>query len=338
MSLFLQGCCGSKKKKQELIFPVESKISHRTNISKEDLAQITMMTCFDSILVIEDMYLGQLYSGFNLITPESKYRFGTIGQAPNELSRSCYGYSKDENLQLYDPNAGFVGYYNIHKLIHSNDTSIHRLYKKPMDFQITFYNRVMSLDNLSFLGVGLTYENYQYVLFDENGSILDKAVKVYNADDEKFNRNQRILSTSGELLKRKGRNEFVYMLRRSSNIDFLKIEENKIVPVNLQREKDPQLKSFERGGNTFVVPKENSQVGYVWITGDDSFVYALHSTRTDQNYCSNTIRVFDWTGNPIKQLVLDHEVYYIAANTLLSRLYAAVKDEDGGWDIIYYDI
>jgi 6-phosphogluconolactonase (cycloisomerase 2 family) len=55
-------------------------------------------------------------------------------------------------------------------------------------------------------------------------------------------------------------------------------------------------------------------------------------------FSSRTILVFDWEGNPVKTLKLNHEAYYIAVSEKQGRMYIAIKNEDEGWRITSYKL
>ena len=43
-----------------------------------------------------------------------------------------------------------------------------------------------------------------------------------------------------------------------------------------------------------------------------------------------------WDGNPIKELLLDMDVFHIAVNEKDKKMFAVVKNEEGGFNIICY--
>lgn len=58
----------------------------------------------------------------------------------------------------------------------------------------------------------------------------------------------------------------------------------------------------------------------------------------NNSFSSDIVLVYDWQGNPIQKLRLQKEVFYIAVNENSNKMYAALITEDGGWNIISYDL
>ena len=88
-----------------------------------------------------------------------------------------------------------------------------------------------------------------------------------------------------------------------------------------------------------VYPDRESAIGYIDITSEGNYVYALYSDNTiEKGYKSNTVHVFDWNGNPKKKCILTKEAYYITIDEINKYSHAAVRDKDGGWNIIAYNI
>ena len=95
----------------------------------------------------------------------------------------------------------------------------------------------------------------------------------------------------------------------------------------------------EDGGQLFSVrPTKESIHGFIEVCSAPKYLYALYSAGKiyEVQRKSKTIFVFDWDGNPIKELLLDMDVFHIAVNEKDKRLFAVVKNEEGGFSIICY--
>jgi hypothetical protein len=200
-------------------------------------------------------------------------------------------------------------------------------------------SRLVPICDSLYIGGGFHTSGSQYALFNKDGQILDYSIDVYNAKDNTFDKFTRYLSNQGDLVKHPHQNKFAYSVNFSSNIDFFEVQDFKIKLIKSLRWKNPVLKPLIEGNGTMfsATPTENTETGYINICSTSQYIYALHSNKyLYENWRKSTdIFVFDWEGIPIRRYILPKEAYYIAVNEKLQRLYAAVKNEDSGWSIIY---
>ena len=104
-------------------------------------------------------------------------------------------------------------------------------------------------------------------------------------------------------------------------------------PINIKNKLINDLSgeiSLERGGD--------AKECFVDIAYSDDYIYGLFSGNEDnlpEAYLSNIIYVFDWDGNPIKQLNLNRKVMSISVNQNDKRIYSF--DLDAG-EVIYLDL
>lgn len=333
--------CRETKSPEQTIFPDRVEVrSMKTNIDKENLSRIEALNVLDSVLVVYDEFLGQKCTLFDLEDSTNWFRFGTIGQGPNELTNPSVIISYDQGLQVFDQFSGAIYNYDVKALRVNRDTTLLCYFKGDKgNFKDVFYSKLVGAADSLLFGAGVIDGKFQYNLFDMQGNSYHKAIEIYNAQDQFFNKYQKLLSNQGCLVKRNNCDQFVFALKNSSNIDFIRINNKKIEVSNAYHERNPQMVPKQQGEHNFSIPAAESPIGYISLTGGDSCVYALHTTNLYKSarYCSSEVRVYDWEGNPIKILALDREAYHISVDSSDNKLYAAVKDEDGGWNIVYYD-
>jgi hypothetical protein len=105
------------------------------------------------------------------------------------------------------------------------------------------------------------------------------------------------------------------------------------------------FKAVQDGDFNRVIPDNNNTIGYIDLATDSENVYALYADKKIFNKngkgnsrCSNIILIFDWEGNMVKKIKLDNEGYHITVNEKAKKIYAAIKNADEGWRIIFYDL
>jgi hypothetical protein len=324
------------------LFPDEIKIQgSKSNIEKDSLAVIEGILCDNFSLIVCDYHSGKSFTLFDLEAGEYKGRFGAIGIAPGEIPSGCYGYIEKQTFNISYAPTGLVAKYCLDSLranISYNPVILIK-YKIP-DAR---FSKITPIDDTTFLGAGVYKSAFQYTLFNSSNDVLDFKVNIFNAQDEQFNDFHKFLSNQGVLRKHPSQNKFVYTINNSSNIDFIEISKNNINLIESIRFESPRLKPRQEGMFNIVIPESDNIVGYLDIAAGDNYVYALYTDKKfiddgGNSQSSNIVLVFDWSGKPVKKYRFDKEIYYIAVNEFSNKLYAAVKEDDGGWNIISYNL
>jgi hypothetical protein len=312
-------------------------------VNEDFLALIEGMLCNDSLLIIVDYYLEESFSLFNIRTGEFYGRFGKIGQGPGEIPLGCFGNLENNIFTIFNNYTGLIAAYNIDSL----KINTHFEPVKRMNYQIpdAFFSRIIPINDSLFLGAGVYKSKFQYALFDKTNKIIDSDIEIYNAHDENFNVDQKHLSNQGILKKHPAKNQFVYSVLNSSNIDFIDVSNNKINLIQSLHLRNPKLKPIQNDGFNTVIPDRDNSIGYIDIATSHQYIYALYTNKTLVNeddtgntYSSDIVLVFDWQGNPIKKYKLTKEAYYITVNEKINKLYAATINEEEGWSIISYQM
>jgi hypothetical protein len=309
------------------------------NIDSEELARVEAIQCNDSSLIVHDYHSGEIFSLFNLETAQYCGRFGQTGQGPGELLPGCVGVLFNDIFCVsFRPANGFIAKYNVDVL----RLDIHSKYSLLSKYNIpnSFFSQICMVSDSVFLGAGVYNSVFQYTLFDNRNHVLNYAVEIYNARYFDFDDSNKYLSNQGRLKKHPGKNQFVYSLKNSANIDFFEVtDENKINAIKCLRQKNPVYKPFRQGESSMVIPDRDCIIGYIDVAACDSFVYALYTDKkVTGQYCSDVVLVYDWEGNPVKKYKLNREAYYIAVSETHNRLYAAIRNGDGGWNITSYKL
>lgn len=332
-------CSCSRKTNTELVFPKEIELT-KSNliISKDSLARIEGLQSNDSLLIVWDFHLGKSYTLFNVRTGTCYGRFGSIGQGPAEIPLGCGGYISQNKYKVFNCAVGYIAQYDIDSLCMNINEEPEVLSRKIFTDDI-FFSAVIPVNDSLYFGAGVYESKNQYVLFDNKDRIVDANVLIYNANNNFFDKSQKVLSNQGRLAKAPDSNKYAFVLNYSSNIDFIEVVDNKINVLKLLRERDPLYTPIQEGTMRAVYPDKNSSIGYIYVTSGKNFVYALYTDKKlDQAFSSNIVYVFDWNSNPVKKYKLANEAYYITVNEVCNQLYAAVREEDGGWNIISYDM
>lgn len=341
--ILLASCTNSKKKTIDKMFSENILLKEgRICIEGAVLGQIEGISCNNKNLIVLDYHTGNSFTLFEIDSCMFVGRFGTIGQGPNELELGTYGQIEMNNFYLFYDQTGFIGKYNIDSLLEDINTVPSQMVKyKIIDAQLS---KAIPINDSLFIGAGTYMSKFQYVLFDKNSNVLDYYMDIYNIDDEDFNKYHKFLSNQGVLRKRPNKNQFVYSLNFSSNIDFLEIKDNKIQLIKSLRMHNPDYRPLSDGGLNRVLPAKNNPIGYIDLCTTEKYVYALYTNKklftnnVGNDYNSKTVLIFDWNGNPVKKITIDQEAFYICVDEKSEKMYVAAIDSNFGWVILSYNV
>lgn len=332
----LQSCTNKEILSQPITIELEEL---NYNINKDYLAKIEGIQCNDSSLISFDFHSGESYTLFDLQTCKLIGRFGEIGDGPGEIPLGCFGNLINNEFYIHDLSTGLIAKYDMDSITNHINYKPIKLTRYDFPFSLIHFSKVVPLNDSIYFGAGLYSNKYQYTLFDKKNKIIDYNIDVYNANNKEFNVYHKMISNEGTLRKHPTLNKFVYFINRSSNIDFIEIIDNKIIPIKLKRDKNPESKPIINGSIVRVQPELHCEIGYIDLAVGVNNIYALYTDKDITNpYCSKIIRVFDWNGNFTKQYKLNKNAYYITVNEKRNIIYTAFRDEDDGWDITSYKI
>lgn len=340
--LIALGACKDEKVGSvlELFSEERSLFQGKSNIEEDSLALVEGLTCDTENIIVYDLHSGNSYTLFDKKTGAYITRFGTIGQGPDEIPSGCYGYLLRKCFSVFDGQTGIVAKYNLDSL-RANQTM--NVPERLAKFHIpdAHISRLIAVDDTTFFGAGIYKSRYQYVLFNKKNEVLSYGIDVYNALDERYNQYTRFLSNQGDLVMQPGKKVFAYSVNFSSNLDIVEVIEDEIRLVKSLRLGNPINKSMGGDGLYQSVDlTKDSQTGYINLSATAEHIYALYSDKQmfENGRKSSVVLVFDWKGNAIKKYSLDTEAHYITVDEDGQSMYAAVKNEEGGWCILCYTL
>lgn len=335
--IFILLSCNKRHKISE---PIKIKLEEcEYSINKDSLAKIEGIQCNDSTLIVFDYYSGKSFTAFDLKTGAYLGRFGEIGNGPGEIPLGCTGHLINNNFYIHFLSSGLIEKYDMDSIRRNINHKPSRLTRFKFPFSSIHLSKAIPINDSVYYGAGLYNGKYQYIIFNNNNKVINYSTEVYNSKDDKFNIYHKMISNEGTLRKHPVLDKFVYFVKRSSNIDFMKVDSGKINPIKLLREKNPELKPIQNGSIVRVQPELHCEIGYIDIAAGINNIYALYTDKNITNpYCSKTIKVFDWNGKFVKKYELSKDAYYITVNEKKNVIYTAFRDEDDGWDITSYKI
>lgn len=339
--VFLSACNNKPPQTIGELFPETFSLNQRKEclISEDSLGRVEGIACDEENLVVFDTRSNQCFTLFDQQSGRQIGRFGNIGQGPLEIMFGSSGYLEKKCLVTYNDQSRIVMKYSLDSLRSGVvDGAPTRLTKHKISNALI--SRLITINDSIFVVGGMYEARYQHLIFDANNRVLDYGIDVYNAADSSFNAITRYLSNQGCMAKHPYKNEFAYSVNFSSNLDFFEIVDNKIKLKKTMRLGNPICESVvEDGGQLFSTRLTKESIhGFIEVCPTPKYLYALYSAGKiyEVQRKSKTVFVFDWDGNPIKELLLDMDVFHIAVNEKDKKMFAVVKNEEGGFNIICY--
>jgi len=191
----------------------------------------------------------------------------------------------------------------------------------------------------AFLAVGIFPEN-RFLLIDATGKTVGKtgSYPIPLGNHPEYIRGiacQSMLATHTE------KRVAAVAMRYGGHIQFYAFGQGEDEPKLLSERSVflPEYTTNNHNGSPNFSPTEKTRWGYLSITSDDRYVYALYSGKLQAPgtdfYRGNLVHVFDWEGNFVRILELDKAVSSITGAP--GRLYALYGGENGS-DIAEYPV
>lgn len=289
----------------------------------------------DTFLVVHDPYNFKHFTAYELETGKYYTRFGNIGSGPKEILFGSIGFPFLDKYMVYNESDKRMLTYDL-------KTMTILPAKKLSSFSHNlFLNRIYTTNDSLFIVLGLYNEKYQYTLINMPGQVLDYAVEIFCNSNNTLNAAQKSLSTQGILNKHPHDDKYVSTLYYSSNIDFITLKDHKINITKSLHYGDPDFKGNIDGSSIDIA--DNCLLGFLDIAVTAEYIYALYSNKryiqdgVDSEYSSTDILVFDWEGNPIKQIVLNQEIYFLAVSKTNNAIWGIGKTKEGDFTILKFE-
>lgn len=301
--------------KSELIY------SKRLNISDSIGFSADLLFVNDFLVVSE--YEGLDY--FKIIDIKSDIvvkKFGKIGEGPCEIKlHSNIQKVGTSSIGVYvRPDFNYVEYNleNLDSLYCHNETN-------EFDFN---FQKLVNLDKGRFLGVGLF--NGRYVLTNNKNYRIDSVFLDYPFDNElNISFEEKAMLFQGDFTIQPLIYRVAFATRSFEALDIFSFDGKEMEVINrISGNKLPAFSS-ENDGTTISANLSESNIwGYLSVSSSNSHIYLLYSgKRTDDDFQkSNIVLVYDWEGNPIREIVLDQEVSIIAVNETGKNLVGYLDD------------
>jgi hypothetical protein len=195
-----------------------------------------------------------------------------------------------------------------------------------------FYDHVSFLNNNSFLATGLDGSENKISLVNLNDESVQKSFGSYDYKPSNVPIDAYKDAFTSYLLAKPSGDKFVAPYRYTDRIEIYDIKGDTIIEKQGPEIFDPVYETKERNGFYYMAKTKKTRKAFVNGAVTDNYIYLLYSGhyRVEENWShGKTLYVFDWEGNPVKQIDLDRYIYTFAVSSDDKDLYSF--DEDTGF-------
>lgn len=328
--MLLSGCTGSERESADGLYG----FSQKTALSSERLASSTQINKASSLHLFGDYLFvydwGQDYqykvidvSGDRLIG-----KFAKNGEGPCEVGMptSLNWLDKDKNLiGLNDRRRFKMQHFDLNNLSKPGGDNCQELpIKLDMNFQ-----KVVQVDSTAFVGYGLFQG--RYALTGKDGVVESTVGFPQGEDTQGIDYQVLAMAYQGDLLKHPTERKMVSTSTDSFSIDILELTSEKEVKLIKRIQHWAPEFSGTSGEMISADMVPGNRFGSIGAAVSNEFIYILFSGKSNLDetaFQSDQVFVYDWEGNPIEVLTLDHTVSSIAVDEADRMLIGFLDERD----------
>ena len=261
------------------------------------------------------------------------YQFGNRGQGPDDFLYPWIIQNIDkQTVGVYDSDLRTYFEFRI-----PNKNELLKIDKRTtFDFRLfriikTAYNQYIALSR----------QEGMFVLADSAGKAINTFFEYpYKNEDERENviNQHRAYAYQGHLATNPSKTKFAYACSNGEIIHFYEIGNNIITPIAIIEKEYPLYQNRSNQTQIGVAFEEENTEGYCDAYATEQFVYSLfggHKSGERDTY-ARILRVFDWSGNLVKEYELDLPSRNLCVTDDDSRLWTISLNPD--ISLVYFDL
>jgi hypothetical protein len=286
------------------------------------------MLLSDNYLIIQDDRGHDFYyHSIHRISGELDLEFGKKGNGPGELlyasGNPLFNCLKNE-LQVFDSNGKRFCYYKLDENV-ANCMNVVDISKKNNLFLL----ELLDLDTC-YLATGMNgvLDDFRFVVFDKSFEPIHTFEK-YPVLDYNREENQKINEELFNIYFLKTSPDKKHLLFASYRIGLMEIFSLEALPENIHKVRSLLLTKPMK------YQKENI-FGFEDVYVTNKYIYALHNGKTakENPYLSQSIKIFDWQGNPVVEYNTGIDMRCLAVDEDRGIIYAVAYNDDDGFFLI----
>ena len=314
----LSGCTGT----QDRLTNDQYGFTQKVTLSSEKLASSNLINkasslhLFGNYLFVYDWGQEYQYKVIDITSDRLIREFAKNGEGPCEVGMPTSLNWLDKNRNLIGINDRRRFKMQRFELTHLTEPSDDNCQELPVKLNINF-QRVVQLDSTAFLGYGLFQGRYALQLLGSD-KVIESTIG-FPQDEDQQNADYQVLAMAyqGDLLKHPVEKKVVSTSTDSFSLDIIELKPDKEVSlIKRIQHWAPDYKGVS-GEIISADMISGNRHGAIGAAVSNDFIYLLFSGKSNEDetaFQSDRVFVYDWEGNPIKILSLDHYVSAIAVD------------------------
>lgn len=303
----------------------------------ESLGRSYAIALIGDRLVVRDDQAETKLTVLNLKDDSPPIYTGHIGQGPGELTTPGPMIMEAEHFLIYDAAKSKLLSFHLDSLAVES-----YIPQKVLSIKEAGLIDIKKISKDTFLAIGVFPEN-RFLLINKHGEIIRKSGTYPIPLADNVPEYVRGIACQSMLATNVEKNIAATAMRYGENIQFhafnLDDSSTKLELLNEHSVFLPEYSTKDYNGSPNFSPNEKTKWGYLSLSSNENFVYALYSGKPQVSgtkfYQGDQIHVFDWSGNRLKTIKLDKEAISIASNQ--SLLYA-LYEGNNGYEIAEYKL
>ena len=330
--MLLSGCTGSERQSVDGLYG----FSQKTALSSERLTSSTQINkasslhLFGDYLFVYDWGQDYQYKVIDVLGDRLIGKFAKNGEGPCEVGMptSLNWLNKDKNLiGLNDRRRFKMQHFDLNNLSKPGDDNCQELpIKLDMNFQ-----KVVQIDSMAFVGYGLFQGRYALQLMGKDGVVESTVGFPQGEDNQGIDYQVLAMAYQGDLLKHPTERKIVSTSTDSFSIDIVELTSEK--EVKLIKRIQHWAPEFNGTSGEMIAADmvPGNRFGSIGAAVSNDFIYILFSGKSNLDetaFQSDQVFVYDWEGNTIEVLSLDHTVSSIAVDEADRMLIGFLDERD----------
>jgi len=309
----------------------------------------TELLCFDSLVIVKNStradFVFTVIDGKNgkLLKHLLKY-----GKGPGEIAQGFFFQKsrKDRSVEFFVGSDKTFMTYNIDSALNNNKYYPHivdRIETQPAGPISESGSTILYLrraDDTLYIADGMFRDGNRFGLYNKNGTIVGSYLS-YPDNDNGVDPKLKFMVYHHGVRFHPTKNLFTTVFLNSDWLEICQIKDNSIEQVF---EYHTYLPSYFAGDAKILIVDKNSRLGNFYMDVNQSNIFVTEDMRTASEArsvnrilpMSNFVYAYDWSGQPVRKLVLDKQIIAFTVDEKNEFLYGLVYTPD--LTIIKYDL
>jgi hypothetical protein len=310
LTIFILSCTSSHDRLEQL-FSAKKKIYGEVMLTEPNtLAPIEVYVNGTSDLFLTEK--SQNYFAAMIKNTNELIRFCPIGKGPNEFFPPLF-FSRDKSLHSVSFFAPRVEKFYTFK-ISINDSIRFNLEKVYSGFKNS--NRIVRIQDSLFLSTTAYSSIMQnrYSVHNNSGELLYSDIPFPENNSQGIPNNLKSIAFQCRIASNPNNGLAVSACNFAGHFEILSVDKFHITKIFELHTSDGNFDNLSEGKFLSIKPSRQSKIAYLCVDSTKDYIFLLYSGRTIEKYgkqaafMGNIIFKFSWSGEPIEQITLDHDV------------------------------